>query len=455
MRRRITMLAGLAAIMVVLAACLVLLAVWSAGGTDEGAEAHPGPVIVGFDMGTGGNSCPYNCTDGGAPERCTTCPTYPNCDCSLGTIDRCVETTAGATILFDVYLEGLPSGASILGMSYAIDTWPGKVWFRGHGDATVNLIAQPGSETHDYSDLPGDAPPPFLVDVRDEGYAEYSPLFTHGVLGRYGLSLEGVAPGLYGLTLTDVTLTEGLATRPADLCVDFGCTILDANYEPQYGLIAVDTTCPAGVTPAPPPTPTPHPPTPTPMTWNEVTIPAKKWGNFVWTGDTASPEEVAHCFNDSAIAAMYRLDTETQEFERWFPDGDGLSNGDGLSDGDGLSTMGDIAPLDVLLALNASDEPGTCMMPDRAAPSHRGVTIPARSWANFAWTGDTASPEEVFECFASKIVAMYRLDAETQRFEGWFLSHGEASTMGDVAPWDVLLAFNASGESATCMMDGG
>jgi hypothetical protein len=81
----------------------------------------------------------------------------------------------------------------------------------------------------------------------------------------------------------------------------------------------------------------------------EVTIPARSWGNFAWTGNTASPEEVAHCYDDSAIAAMYRLDPETQMFYRW-------SSGDG-----GLSNMGSVAPFDVLLALNASGEPATCM----------------------------------------------------------------------------------------------
>jgi len=333
--------------MVVLAACLVLLAVWLAGGTEEGAEAHSAPVIVGFDMNITGNSCPYNCTDGGSLPRCTTCPTYPNCDCSLGSIDPCVETTAGATITFDVYLEGLPSGDSILGMSYAIDTWSGTMTSRTHGNGSINLIAQLGSSTFDVSDLPPDASPPYLVDVTDQGYAEYSPLFTHGVLGRYDLTLTGVAPGLYGLTLTSVTLDRDV--RPGgDLCVDYGCTILDANYAPEYGLIAVDTTCPGEATLPPAPTPMPTPPTPTPM--GEATIPAHSWANFAWTGDTASPEEVAHCYNDQKIAAMYRLDPETQEFERWF-----LSH-------DELTTMGDVAPFDVLLALNTSRQPATCTM---------------------------------------------------------------------------------------------
>ncbi|KPJ48554.1 MAG: hypothetical protein AMJ38_05080 [Dehalococcoidia bacterium DG_22] len=168
------------------------------------------------------------------------------------------------------------------------------------------------------------------------------------------------------------------------------------------------------------------------------------WANFAWTGDTVSPEEVAHCYNDQKIAAMYRLDPETQKFERWF-----LSH-------DGLTTMGDVAPFDVLLALNASDEPATCMMPDLSPVAPQTFTIPAHSWGNFAWTGDTVSPEEVAHCANDqKIAAMYRLDAETQEFERWFLSHDELTTMGDVAPFDVLLALNTSDQPATCTMNGG
>jgi hypothetical protein len=107
-------------------------------------------------------------------------------------------------------------------------------------------------------------------------------------------------------------------------------------------------TPPPTPTGTPPPTPTGTPP-PTPMP-RAMTIPATSWANFAWTGDAVPPEDVAHCFNDQKIAAMYRLDPETQEFERWF-----LSH-------DELTTMGDVAPFDVLLALNASDEPATFMM---------------------------------------------------------------------------------------------
>jgi hypothetical protein len=196
-------------------------------------------------------------------------------------------------------------------------------------------------------------------------------------------------------------------------------------------------------TPTPPPTPTPTP-TPTPKPTKEVTIPARSWLNFPWTGDTDSPEEVAHCFNDSAIAAMWRLDAETQEFERWLPGRDDLT------------TMGHVARLDVLWALNASDEPHTCTMAEPAALPHRMLTIPARSWGNFAWTGDTASPEDVAHCWNdSAIAAMWRLDTETQEFERWLPGRDDLTTMGDVARLDVLWALNASDQPATCTTDGG
>ncbi|GAG31307.1 unnamed protein product, partial [marine sediment metagenome] len=77
------------------------------------------------------------------------------------------------------------------------------------------------------------------------------------------------------------------------------------------------------------------------------------WANFSWTGDT-SAQDVADCYNDENIAVMYRLDAETQVFERW------------IRDREALSTMGDVAQFDALLALNASDEPATCQMPGAA-----------------------------------------------------------------------------------------
>jgi hypothetical protein len=182
-------------------------------------------------------------------------------------------------------------------------------------------------------------------------------------------------------------------------------------------------------------------PSPTPTATQPVSIPAHSWANFAWTGESMSAEEVANCYNDENIAVMYRLDAETQVFERW------------IRGREELSTMGDVAQFDVLLALNASDEAASCDMADPSPVAPRALTIPAHGWANFAWTGESISAEEVANCYNDESVAvMYHLDAETQVFERWIRGREELSTMDDVAQFDVLLALNASDEAATCQM---
>jgi hypothetical protein len=84
--------------------------------------------------------------------------------------------------------------------------------------------------------------------------------------------------------------------------------------------------------------------------------------------------------------------------------------------------------------------------------STRTVTIPAGSWANFAWTGDS-SPQAVADCFGSGNVAvMYRLDAASGSFHRWIGGRDDLSNMGDVQRFDALLALNASAQPATCTM---
>jgi hypothetical protein len=183
-------------------------------------------------------------------------------------------------------------------------------------------------------------------------------------------------------------------------------------------------------------------PTPTPTATRTVTIPAHSWGNFAWTGDT-SAQEVADCFGEGKIAVMYRHDAASQFFQRWIGGREDLSN------------MGDVTRFDALLALNASDESATCTMPDPSPVTPRTLTIPANSWANFAWTGDTGA-QEVADCFGEgRIAVMYRLDAASQSFQRWIGGREDLSNMGDVARFDALLALNASGQAATCEMPGG
>jgi len=82
----------------------------------------------------------------------------------------------------------------------------------------------------------------------------------------------------------------------------------------------------------------------------------------------------------------------------------------------------------------------------------RTVTIPAGSWANFTWSGDS-SPQAVADCFgAGKVAVMYRLDAASGSFHRWIGGRDDLSNMGDVQRFDALLALNASAQPATCTM---
>ncbi|KPK21064.1 MAG: hypothetical protein AMJ76_03695, partial [Dehalococcoidia bacterium SM23_28_1] len=212
--------------------------------------------------------------------------------------------------------------------------------------------------------------------------------------------------------------------------------------DPAQGLVDFEPFIAPGSCSAPTPTPTPTPtpgltpePTPdlTPTPTRAVTIPAQGWANFAWTG-ASSAQEVVDCFGEDKIAVMYRLNAETQAFERW------------VRGREELSTMGDVAQFDALLALNGSGESATCEMPDPSPVSPRTLIIPANSWANFAWTGFT-SAQEVADCFGEgKIAVMYRLDAGSQSFQRWIGGREDLSNVEDVARFDVLLAVNASGE---------
>ncbi len=222
------------ALTLALLAGLIAAAVWLPGGSSGSVRAQPPPVIVGFDMDTTGNSCPGDGTD-----------------CSLGEINDCVEVHAATEDAFDVdvFLEGLPLDESILGAAYSMN-FPHaavNVIARTHNSDTVNLIAQPGSMLIDLSETPlPDTVSPHEVNMADFGAAEYNPPFTHGVLGRYTFKvLPTATAGVYALTIDPATLVLGRDVPPGgELCYYYGCDIWDGNWDPQYGLIAIDTACP-------------------------------------------------------------------------------------------------------------------------------------------------------------------------------------------------------------------
>jgi hypothetical protein len=219
------------------------------GQASQRAQAQ-GPIIVGIDIdpyNTPANSCPNDGTD-----------------CTLGSLynpdDRCRQASPGDTVEFDVYVDDLPAVVppeSILGFAYTLGGWPGTLTDPDDGgplpydDPNVDLLKQPGSDPY-ITDLSAGLPDPAapqLVTVLDVGASEYNPPYTHGVLGRYALDLTGVAPGVYGLTLTSIALARDWPPS-GDLCASYGCVAHDSTYRDAggyYGLLAVDRDCPTAV----------------------------------------------------------------------------------------------------------------------------------------------------------------------------------------------------------------
>lgn len=230
-----------------LIAGVIVLGMWLMGGSERAAQANAALVIVGFDMDP--TSAPAN-----------SCPGDGETDCTLGTIEACVQVaTGGGYVEFDVFLDDLPDtdpDENIRGFGFTIgektSTLLGPIVACIHESDLVNLgIQEPGSSPLDFSDPPcvggGTTDVPgFLVSWGDMGDEECNPPFTQGTLGRYTLNTTGVADGVYGLTFVgDMILGNDFSE---DLCTLYGCDIWDADYfgaAGYYGLIAIGQACPS------------------------------------------------------------------------------------------------------------------------------------------------------------------------------------------------------------------
>jgi hypothetical protein len=220
-------------ILAAVALALAVLGVWQFGHTDDTTLAQQ-PLDVGFDMdpfNAPANSCPNN-GDGIT-------------DCTLGSIETCISVGLDATIVIDTFLDGIPLGDSIGAYSYhwgEKHSLPlGLVTAMTHNNGAINLSSQPGSSIFDgLSDQPPTPTVSFDAIVSDFGTSEFNPPFTKGTLGRYEVDLTGVAAGLYGLTMDSVIVGNDPGL---DMCVLYGCNILDA-YQ-GHGLIAINQPCPA------------------------------------------------------------------------------------------------------------------------------------------------------------------------------------------------------------------
>ncbi len=223
----------------------VALAILGVGLFHSGGTAHaqdPDGVITGFDMIPGANTAT-----------------------TLGTIDKCVSTlpaplgVGSATLQVDVFMSGLsdppgctvagvPFCSSILGGGYDIWGYPASGTDGTAPQLTVQahqmfLAAAPASNLQDFSDPMPDGTPPHTVALVDLGTAEYAMNgFTQGVMGRYTIDTNGAAAGIYGLNLQNVVW--GYDSPPGGQVPN--AAIWDANFAPQYGLLAVDVPCPLG-----------------------------------------------------------------------------------------------------------------------------------------------------------------------------------------------------------------
>jgi hypothetical protein len=391
-------------------------------------------TVVGLDMNTTGNSCPNNCrATGGDPVHC-----IDSDDCTLGTIDRCVEVHAASEDEFnvDVFVEGLPSGDSILGAGYDIN-FPDtvvNVIAQTHADPLVNLLDQPGSRLMDVGDGVPDTVSPHKVTVADIGYAEYSPPFSHGVLGRYTFKvLPGAPAGFYALTLSKVSLGRDVPPggrifdpgghyaneidEDADTVLDDD-QVWDGNFVPQYGMIAVDVACPA---PAPAPSPTVTPSGTATVTPSPVTINLVRGWNYVCYLGAEQAVSDALAGIGTGILAVYHLRPD-QGFETWFPDRPNVG------------TMASVSPYEPLFILAANDA-AWLQEPAATLPASLDLT---QGWNSICYSGQTKDVEIATAAIAGQFDVLYVL-APDQSWKLFVTARPDVSDLTELQRFAAVL----------------
>jgi len=240
---RILLLGGLAAAaFVALLAALFLLI---PGGGEDTAQAAGGdgsfPTIFGVDVDVDDD-------DDGTPDNTAT---------SLGTIDNCIEVEStetgpdvpGPVFDIDVFVDDVPTGNDLGGANFymyynntylQVNGWSGPF---GMGCFDWLLRTQAGSgacmemgETV-WPDTDGTLN---VVAVDPMGAAGAELPGARGVLDRYEMEVMQAGP-------QDVYITFAGAPTYLANSVPVGYDpdqVWDGNYTPQYGIIAIDKTCP-------------------------------------------------------------------------------------------------------------------------------------------------------------------------------------------------------------------
>ena len=216
---------------------LALAALWLSSGQADIARAQ-GPILFALDMDPTGNSCPGDGVN----------------DCTLGTTDRCVQVSPGASFSFDVILDDLPPhapGQGIIAIDFQL-VWGASVsppeadvidiTGRTMTSALVHVLQQAAGSAalvHDPQAMPR-LVPPYIGSVGDLYTSEPNPPWTHGTAWRGTATVSAsAAPGVYSLKFDSNPITYGVGSvGPLNECTGGpGCIL-------QHGLVAVDKACP-------------------------------------------------------------------------------------------------------------------------------------------------------------------------------------------------------------------
>ena len=437
-------------------AALVAMAVLAlAAGQDSGRSAQAeGPITVGLDMNTAGNSCP---NDGVT-------------DCTLGTIDTCVQVpSGGGVVTIDVFLKDLPEVVpGFAGFQYHINErhglTVGTIAGITHTDGTVNLIVQAGTpNVIDNSYAVGTSVPSWNASVADIGGIEVNPPFTKGVLSRLQIDTTGAPDGVYGLILDPPGTANPLMVldsngddycNPGDPEADppktpspnyIGCDILDANT--GYGLIAVGVDCSAGppvITPTPTPTPsgptptatpTSTPATPTPSTPTPVPPDLAAGWNYACYLGAALPISEALADIMPSVQAIYRLRPD-QGYDKWFPARPELST---------ITDLSSYEPLFILMA-NDSAWPQS---PADAPPTGLDLT---QGWNSACYSGQTKDVSSATASIAGQYEALYLLPTG-QSWKRFMPARPEISNVDQLEQFAAVLILVTQSEGVHWIFD--
>ena len=454
-----------ATLLVTMAASLVP---WQ--GSDRSARAAPN-IVIGFDMNTAGNTCPGTGTT----------------DCTLGTIDACVQVPSdGGSIEFDVFVKDLPAFSSepyedlntiqyyVWEKNYELNGGQtvGTVTAFTNANALINLIYQvpPLASLTEFSAQPPYPLVGWFAIVNDlTGGVEVFPQggpFTQGVLTRLNVTIPPETPdGVYGLTIVTPDIGGSLpiiaGTGGDNLCgpdddlypgvpdhYTGGCDTLDA-YD-GYGLIAVGVDCSAGppvITPTPTPTssitptPTSTPITPTPGTPTPPATPTPippdlvaGWNYACYLGPALPvPDALAHIM--PGVQALYHLRAD-QGYDKWFPARPELS------------TMTDVSPYEPLFILmaNDSDWPQT---PADTPPT--GLDL-APGWNSACYSGQTKDASSATGGITGQYEALYLL-APSQGWKRFIPARPEISNLDQLQQFAAVLVLVTQPEGARWVFD--